>query len=84
MCTLTIWNTRQLSRPRSPAPEGLAAHYEFEGTADDSSGNGHHGWVRLGSLLVLSRQKYLGKANLPQILLYLTRLLRQSVRRGDS
>ncbi|MHC4508858.1 MAG: LamG-like jellyroll fold domain-containing protein [Planctomycetota bacterium] len=34
---------RQLITPIDPGTTGLQAHYEFEGTADDSSGNGNHG-----------------------------------------
>jgi hypothetical protein len=35
--------SRQLATPAEPAPGNLVAHYEFEGTASDSSGNGLHG-----------------------------------------
>ncbi|MHC4499663.1 MAG: LamG-like jellyroll fold domain-containing protein, partial [Planctomycetota bacterium] len=35
--------SRQLATPAEPGPDNLAAHYEFEGTASDSSGNGLHG-----------------------------------------
>jgi len=34
---------RQLITPADPGAIGLQAHYEFEGTTNDSSGNGHHG-----------------------------------------
>ena len=37
--------SRQLATPADPGPANLAAHYEFEGTANDSSGNGLHGTV---------------------------------------
>ncbi len=33
----------ELVTPAEPAPGNLVAHYEFEGTANDSSGNGLHG-----------------------------------------
>ncbi|MBA7671865.1 hypothetical protein ES703_80031 [subsurface metagenome] len=35
--------SRQLTAPADPGPANLVAHYEFEGTANDSSGNGLHG-----------------------------------------
>jgi hypothetical protein len=35
--------SRQFVTPAEPAPGNLVAHYEFEGTASDSSGNGLHG-----------------------------------------
>jgi len=34
---------RELITPAEPNTAGLVAHYEFEGTANDSSGNGLHG-----------------------------------------
>ena len=34
---------RQLITPTEPGPAGLVAYYEFEGTTNDSSGNGRHG-----------------------------------------
>jgi len=34
---------RQLITPVDPGTTGLQAHYEFEGTTNDSSGNGRHG-----------------------------------------
>jgi len=34
---------RQLVTPADPGPTGLQAHYEFEGTTNDSSGNARHG-----------------------------------------
>jgi len=34
---------RQVITPADPGTTGLQAHYEFEGTYDDSSGNAHHG-----------------------------------------
>jgi hypothetical protein len=37
--------SRQLATPVEPVPDGLVAHYEFEGNANDSSGNGLHGTV---------------------------------------
>jgi len=35
--------SRELVTPAEPNTAGLVAHYEFEGTANDSSGNGLHG-----------------------------------------
>ncbi|MHC4175500.1 MAG: LamG-like jellyroll fold domain-containing protein, partial [Planctomycetota bacterium] len=35
--------SRQLATPAEPAPGNLVAHYELEGTVNDSSGNGLHG-----------------------------------------
>jgi len=35
--------SRQLITPAEPSNVGLVAHYEFEGNANDSSGNGLHG-----------------------------------------
>jgi len=35
--------SRELVTPAEPSQAGLVAHYEFEGTANDSSGNGLHG-----------------------------------------
>ena len=35
--------SRQLATPVEPGPDGLVAHFEFEGNANDSSGNGLHG-----------------------------------------
>jgi len=35
--------SRQLIMPAEPDTAGLVAHYEFEGTANDSSGNGRNG-----------------------------------------
>jgi hypothetical protein len=37
--------SRQFVTPTEPAPGNLAVHYEFEGTTNDSSGNGLHGTV---------------------------------------
>ncbi|MHC4631966.1 MAG: LamG domain-containing protein [Planctomycetota bacterium] len=37
--------SRQLATPAEPAPGNLVAHYEFEGTTNDSSANGLHGTV---------------------------------------
>jgi len=34
---------RQVITPADPGTTGLQAHYEFEGTYNDSSGNAHHG-----------------------------------------
>jgi len=34
---------RELITPAEPSNAGLVAHYEFEGTTNDSSGNGRHG-----------------------------------------
>jgi len=36
---------RQLIAPVDPGTAGLKAHYEFEGNANDSSGNGRHGTI---------------------------------------
>jgi hypothetical protein len=36
-------HSRQLATPADPGPANLVAYYEFEGTANDSSGNGLHG-----------------------------------------
>ena len=36
---------RQLITPTDPGTTGLQAHYEFEGTTNDSSGNANHGTI---------------------------------------
>ncbi|MHC4596630.1 MAG: LamG domain-containing protein, partial [Planctomycetota bacterium] len=37
--------SRQLATPTEPAPGNLVAHWQFEGNANDSSGNGLHGTI---------------------------------------
>jgi len=46
---------RQLVTPAEPDAAGLVAHYEFEGNANDSSGNGRHGTPVGGATFALGQ-----------------------------
>jgi hypothetical protein len=47
--------SRQLVTPVDPGTTGLEAHYEFEGTTNDSSGNGRHGTAMGGPVFVAGK-----------------------------
>ena len=48
--------------PGTTIPNGLTGHWAFDGDADDSSGNGHHGQTQGGSIVSSSGGKFGGAA----------------------